>query len=273
MTIKAACIQLNAGADIAANLKDAAARVRDAAAQGAQFIATPENTCHMRMPATEKLKSSPAEDKHPALPLFSDLAKDTGAWILLGSVSIKIADDKIANRSYLFNDKGGIAAVYDKIHLFDVDLDGGETYRESATVKAGEKAITADTPFGRIGMTICYDVRFPHLYRTLAQAGANILTVPAAFTVPTGQAHWETLLRARAIENGAFVIAPAQCGVHDGGRGTYGHSMIINPWGDILAEGGDAPGIIMADIDLGAVDKARRSIPSLQHDRQYRLSS
>lgn len=273
MMLKAACIQLNAGPDIAANLKDAASLVRDAAGQGAQFIATPENTCHIRMPATEKLKSSPVEEKHPALPLFSELAKQTGAWLLLGSVSVKISDDKIANRSYLFNDKGAIAATYDKIHLFDVDLDGGETYRESATVKPGEKAITVDAPFGRIGMTICYDVRFPSLYRTLAQAGAGILTVPAAFTVPTGKAHWETLLRARAIENGAFVIAPAQCGTHDGGRGTYGHSLIISPWGDVLADGGDTPGIIMADLDLGAVDKARRSIPSLQHDRQYRLSS
>lgn len=271
MTFKAACIQLNAGPEIAANLKDAASLVREAASQGAQFIATPENTCHIRMPATEKLKSSPVAEKHPALPLFSGLAKETGAWLLLGSISVKISDDKIANRSYLFNDKGAIAATYDKIHLFDVDLDGGETYRESATVKPGGKAITADTPFGRIGMTICYDVRFAHLYRTLAQAGASILTIPAAFTVPTGKAHWETLLRARAIENGAFVIAPAQCGVHEGGRGTYGHSLIIGPWGDVLAQGGEAPGIIMADLDPGAVGKARGAVPSLRHDRDFRL--
>ncbi len=273
MMLKVACIQMNAGPDIAANLDSAAASIRNAAAQGAQFIATPENTCHMRASSADKLASALPEDRHPALPLFSDIAKETGAWILAGSLSIKVSDDKIANRSFLFNDKGGIAAVYDKIHLFDVDLAGGETYRESATVRPGEKAITADTPWGRLGLSICYDVRFPHLYRTLAQAGARILLVPAAFTVPTGQAHWHTLLRARAIENGAFVIAPAQCGVHDGGRETYGHSLIISPWGDIIAEGSTAPGVIMAEIDLTAAEKARQSIPSLQHDRQYRLSS
>lgn len=271
--VKAACIQLNAGPDIAANLKDAAALVREAAAGGARFIATPENTCHIRTPATAKLTSSPVEEKHPALPLFSGLAQETGAWILVGSVSVKIADDKIANRSYLFNDKGAVVAAYDKIHLFDVDLAGGESYRESATVKGGDRVILAESPWGRIGMTICYDMRFPHIYRTLAQGGANILAIPAAFTVPTGRAHWEVLLRARAIENGAFVIAPAQCGTHEGGRGTYGHSLIIGPWGEILAQGGDTPGVIMADINLDDVAKARTSIPSLQHDRQYKVSS
>ncbi len=273
MMLKAACLQLTAGPDIAANLKDAATLIRDAASQGARFIATPENTCHIRMPATEKLMSSPVEEKHPALPLLSELAQETGAWILLGSISVKISDDKIANRSYLFNDKGAIAAMYDKIHLFDVDLAGGEVYRESTTVQPGKKSVLADTPWGRVGLSICYDVRFPHLYRTLAQGGANILAVPAAFTVPTGKAHWETLLRARAIENGAFVLAPAQCGTHEGGRGTYGHSLIIGPWGDILAQGGDAPGIIMADLDMDAVAKARQSVPSLQHDRPYGFSA
>lgn len=269
--LKVACLQMNAGPVIADNLDYVQRHIIMAADQGVQFIATPENTCHMKFPQRDKLLSSLREEDHDALPLFTSLAKQKGVWILLGSLSIKIADDKIANRSYLIDDQGQIAATYDKIHMFDVDLKGGESYRESEIVHAGDRAVLADTPWGKVGMTICYDLRFPQLYRTLAQAGASILTVPAAFTVPTGQAHWETLMRARAIENGAYVIAPAQCGTHDGGRKTYGHSLIVGPWGDIISQGGDAPGLVIADLDMDAVAQARRSIPSLHHDRIFEM--
>lgn len=267
--VKTACIQLNAGPVIEDNLQAAQALIREAAAQGAQFIATPENTCHMRSPQSEKLKTAKPEDTHPGIPFFSELARELGVWLLAGSISIRLDDNRIANRSFLFSDSGQIAARYDKIHLFDVDLPTGESHRESALVRPGEKAVVAPLPWGKLGLSICYDLRFAYLYRDLAKAGASIISVPAAFTVPTGQAHWHTLLRARAIETGAFVIAPAQCGEHEGGRRTYGHSLIISPWGEILAEGGEEPGIVMADLDLELVAKARAAIPALKHDREY----
>lgn len=268
--MKVTCIQMNSGPEIGQNLADAEAFVREAAAQGAQFISTPENTCHILSPQSEKLKTAPAPKDHPARAKFAALAKELGVYILIGSVSVKVADDKIANRSLLFDSNGDIVAEYDKVHLFDVSLEGGESYRESAVVQAGEKLALAETNIGTLGLTICYDMRFPHLYRDLAHQGATVFSVPSAFTVPTGKAHWETLLRARAIENGAFVIAAAQCGEHHGGRKTYGHSMIIGPWGDVLAEGGEEAGIIMVEIDLEDVTRARKAIPSLQHDRAYR---
>lgn len=265
--VKTALIQLNSGPDIQGNLDVSSQMIREAASKGAQLICTPENTCHMRFPAEEKLKTARTAEDHPAIPHYGALAKELGIWLLIGSLSIKVADDKIANRSFLFSADGQIVATYDKIHLFDVDLPTGESHRESDNVQAGENAVVAETPFGKIGMSICYDVRFAYLYRKLAQMGASILTVPAAFTVPTGKAHWEVLLRARAIETGSFVLAPGQCGTHEGGRATYGHSLIIDPWGYILAEGGDVPGIIMADLDLSAAQKARNAIPALRHDR------
>ena len=269
---KLACIQTNSGPDIADNLAVITDYAKEAADKGAKFIATPENSCHMRFPPGEKLKTCPDADNHPALQDMPDLAKSLGVWLLLGSISVKVAPDKIANRSVLISDKGDIVATYDKIHLFDVDLKDGESYRESNNVRAGQKAVVSQTPWGKLGLSICYDVRFPHLYRTLAQSGAFMLTVPAAFTVPTGKAHWHTLLRARAIENGAYVIAPGQCGTHEGGRQTFGHSLIIDPWGSVLADGGDEPGIIMADIDPENVTKTRASIPSLQHDRAFQVT-
>lgn len=269
MTVRAACLQLNSGPVLQDNLPAAAALIREAAAQGAQFIATPENTCQIRHKAADKLATAQPEDQHTGLPLFSNLAQELGIWLLIGSMSVKLDDGRVANRSFMFSDKGEIVARYDKIHLFDVDLPTGESHRESDSVKPGEHAVIADTPFGKIGMSICYDLRFSYLYRDLAKAGASILTVPAAFTVPTGQAHWETLLRARAIETGSFVLAPAQCGEHEGGRKTYGHALIIGPWGEVLAEGGAEPGIVMADLDLDAVKKAREAIPALKHDRLY----
>ena len=270
--IKVACVQLNAGPDIGKNLDQAELHIRNAASQGASFVATPENTCHMIFPQSEKLNTSPKEEDHPALPKFSALAKELGITILIGSVSVlEDSGERIANRSFLFGSDGAIIGRYDKIHLFDVDLEKGESYRESDVVRAGEVSTLADAGDFKLGMSICYDVRFPYLYRELATNGAQILAVPAAFTVPTGKAHWKELLRARAIETGSFVIAPAQCGEHAGGRHTYGHSLIIDPWGEVLAEAGDDVGIIMADIDLDKVNKVRASIPSLKHTREYML--
>lgn len=264
---RAALVQINNGPDIQENLKVTEGLVRRAADQGAQLICTPENTCHMRFSSQDKLKSSLPEEGHPVLERLSGLAKEKKFWILIGSLTIKLSNTKVANRSFLIDDKGAVAARYDKIHLFDVDLPTGESHRESDAVQAGSRAVTAQTPWGKMGLSICYDLRFAYLYRKLAQAGAQILTVPAAFTVPTGRAHWEVLLRARAIETGSFVLAPAQCGKHEGGRETYGHSLIVAPWGEILTQGGEEPGIITSDIDMAAAAKARNAIPALKHDR------
>lgn len=271
--LKAGCIQLSSGPDIEQNLKLAAALVREAAGQGAQLIATPENTCHIRVPQSEKVKSCPVEAEHPALPLFSDLARDLGVCLVLGSISVKLESGKIANRSYVFDAHGAVVGQYDKIHLFDVDLPTGEKHRESEAVQAGDKAVVVDTSFARLGLSICYDLRFAALYRKLAQAGAEILLVPSAFTVPTGKAHWEVLLRARAIETGSFVMAPAQDGTHEGGRKTYGHSMVVGPWGEILAErSAPGPGVLLADLNLADSARARTAIPALKHDRAFSLS-
>ncbi len=269
--IRAACVQLCASDDVAANIRSVSALIRDAHGQGATFIATPENTNLMAPDSGTKLAKTFAEDADPALPAFRGLAAELGIWLLIGSLAIKVSETKTANRSFLIAPDGAIAARYDKIHLYDVDLANGERYRESRTVAGGAKAVTADLPFGRIGLTVCYDLRFPQLYRDLAQAGAFLLTIPAAFTATTGKAHWHVLLRARAIENGAFVLAPAQTGTHPGGRATFGHSLIVSPWGEILAEAGTEPGVIVADVDPAAAVAARAQIPSLRHDRDYVL--
>ena len=266
---KVACVQLNAGRDIAPNIAAASAPIRDAKAKGAQFILTPENTGMIEPKRALLLEKARAEAEHPAIPAFSALAAELGVWLLIGSLQIKLDAATCANRSFLFDDRGRVAARYDKIHMFDVDLKGGESYRESKTFRPGERAVVADTPWGKVGLTVCYDLRFAYLYRTLAQAGAGFLTVPSAFTVPTGQAHWQTLLRARAIETGSFVFAPAQCGEHAEGRKTYGHSLIVAPWGEILAEAGEEPGVITADIDPARVEEARAMIPALTHDRRF----
>ena len=209
------------------------------------------------------------ENEHPALPLFAALAQETGAWIVAGSLALATGGPKLAQRCYLFNPAGEIVAAYDKIHMFDADVGAGDSHRESASYEAGTRAVMAPTPWGNLGLTICYDMRFPHLYRALAKAGANIITVAAAFTVPTGQAHWHTLLRARAIETGCFILAAGQCGTHEGGRKTYGHSLIINPWGEILADAGEEKGLITATLNLDEVAAARTKLPSLQHDRVF----
>jgi predicted amidohydrolase len=266
---RAACVQLRSGEDVAANIRDAELLVREAAKTGAQFIATPENTSLMAADAGAKLDRSFDEGHDPALPVFASLARELGVWLLIGSLAIKVSAGKTANRSFLIAPDGAIRARYSKIHLFDVDLAGGESYRESSTVAGGDTAVVAETPWGLVGLTVCYDVRFPGLYRALANKGAFAFTVPSAFTVATGEAHWHVLLRARAIENGAYVIAPAQGGSHANGRKTYGHSVIIDPWGTVLAEAGTEPSVIFADIDPDLSREVRSKIPSLLHDRGF----
>jgi len=266
---KAACVQLRSSDDTRENIRTASALIREAKSAGAQFIATPENTTLMAPDGGAKIEKSFTQDADPALPAFRALTEELGIWLLVGSLAIKVSDTKTANRSFLIDPKGGIAAQYDKIHLFDVDLPSGEKYRESNTVAGGHRAALAETPWGKVGMTICYDLRFPQLYRALAKSGAFMLTVPSAFTETTGKAHWHTLLGARAIENGAFVIAPAQGGLHANGRRTFGHSLIIAPWGEVLAEAGTEPGVIVAEIDPARVADARSRVPNLQHDRAF----
>ncbi|MCW2235909.1 carbon-nitrogen hydrolase family protein [Azospirillum canadense] len=267
-SLKAACVQVNAGPEIGPNLLAAGDLVRRARDAGADFIAMPENVSLIVQGRAKVLERVKPEAEHPAVPFFADLARETGAWLLAGSLGILLEEGRVANRSYLFDSDGRIAATYDKVHMFDVDLKGGESYRESATFRPGDRAVVVNSPWGGVGLTICYDVRFAYLYRALAQAGARILTVPAAFTVPTGRAHWHVLLRARAIETGCFVIAPAQTGTHDQGRQTYGHSLIVSPWGEVLGDGGEEVGITVADLDLDRVEEARRMVPALTHDRE-----
>ena len=265
--IKAACVQLTSGPDIDENLRAAEGYIREAASQGARLIATPEMTDSIRRYTKDKL----AQASKKPIEHFSALAKELGIWLLGGSFAMKVGEEKLANRSMLFTPDGELRAYYDKIHMFDVTLSRSEFYRESSEYEAGSRAVIVDCDDFKLGMGVCYDLRFPHLWRDLAKGGADILCAPAAFTVPTGQAHWEILLRARAIETGSFVIAPGQFGEHEAGRQTYGHSMIINPWGEILAEKESGTGIITADLDLEEVQKARQKIPALTHDREYKL--
>lgn len=266
---KAALVQMRSSDDVAENIRDATQMIREAAAKGAHYIQTPENTCLMAPDGGAKLSLTFAEDADPALPAFRRLAETLGVWLHIGSLAIKVSATHVANRSFLISPKGEIAARYDKIHLFDVDLPNGEVYRESATVAPGDRLVTAELPWGRLGLSICYDLRFPHLYRAFGQGGSAFIAIPAAFTETTGQAHWHVLQRARAIENGCFVFAAAQGGTHANGRQTFGHSLIIGPWGEILAEGGKDPGVIMAEIDPGAVAAAHGRVPSLRHDRAF----
>jgi predicted amidohydrolase len=269
MILRVACVQMNAKPDLAANLEEVEHWIRAAHADGAQFIATPENTSGMYSNRASLIAAALPEANHPAILKFAELARETGAWLLAGSLSILLDSGKLANRSLLFAPSGDIAARYDKIHMFDADPLDGQAYRESATFEPGTEAVVTETAFGRLGLTICYDVRFPALFNALAQADASIITVPAAFTVPTGKAHWHVLLRARAIETGAFIIAPGQTGEHAGGRLTFGHSLIISPWGEILADGGEAEGFAAADCDMAGVAKARKMIRSLHHARPF----
>lgn len=266
--IRAACVQMRSGVEVAPNIAAAAALIREAAGKGATFIATPEMTNLLDIrPGMARPKIVEQDD----IPLhaFQALAAELRVTLLIGSLAVTLeGEERFANRSFLIGQDGGVIAHYDKIHMFDVEVGDGQSYRESRAYRPGEAAMLAAAPFGKVGMTICYDLRFPHLYRRLAQAGAEILTIPAAFTRVTGEAHWHVLVRARAIETGSFVIAPAQGGKHEDGRETFGHSLIVAPWGDVLAEAGGAePGIILADLDLDEVAKARGRIPSLGNDR------
>ena len=260
---------MRTGLDVAANVTAASALIREAKAQGCHFAATPEMTSLFEAESDALFAKVKPEQDDLALKAFRALAQETGLWLLIGSLPIKVAERQCANRSFLIDPKGQVRATYDKIHMFDVDLPGGEVYRESKNYRPGERAVVADLPWGKLGLSVCYDLRFPHLYRALAKAGASFLTIPAAFTHTTGMAHWHVLQRARAIETGCFVIAPAQGGNHENNRHTFGHSLIIDPWGQILAEGGTDPGIIWADIDPARVTEARTRVPALRHDREF----
>ena len=267
----AACVQFTAGPDPEANLKTVTGLVRQARDAGAGFIATPEVSNFIESGKRRRDKARREADDL-FLAGMRDLARETGAWILVGSMVIdpgESGEERLANRSFLVDAAGGIVARYDKIHMFDIDLPGGESYRESNAYRPGGGTVVAETPWGKLGMTVCYDVRFPHLYRSLAHAGAEFLSVPSVFTVPTGTAHWHVLLRARAIENACFVFAPAAWGEHAGGRRSYGHSLIVDPWGRVLADGGEGVGIVTAEIDPAEIAKARGMVPSLTHDRNF----
>ncbi len=269
-TFIAALIQTTSGRDPVLTMDAILPQISEAAASGTQFVMLPE-TVGMMEPNPELLREKARpESETLALDQLRAAAAKAGVWMLIGSLVVRFEDaGKLANRSFLVDAAGDIQARYDKIHLFDVELASGERYRESANYRPGENLVTTDTPWGCLGMSVCYDLRFPHLYRALAQRGAGFLTVPSAFTRPTGKAHWHTLLRARAIENGCFVFAPAQCGEHEGGRQTYGHSLIVDPWGEVIADGGDKPGIVMAKIDGARVTAVRDQVPSLRHDRDF----
>ena len=267
--LRIACVQVNAQLDMDANIAVACDLVDQAADAGADLIGLPENVALMAASEEERLENAYRPADHPALKAFADVARRKGVWLQAGSVAALRADGALANHGFLFDDRGRVAADYEKIHMFDVDLPDGSRYRESAMFRPGDTAVLARTPWGPLGMTICYDLRFPHLYRDLAKAGAAMLTAPSAFTRVTGEAHWEVLLRARAVECGAVVFAPCQTGDHPGGRRTFGHSLIVGPWGDVLADAGADVGYCMAEVDLGEVAKARATIPALDHDRPY----
>ena len=270
----AGVVQLQSGRNPNENFRVASALIQEAANRGADFVLTPENTLLMEHEPALFWQNIAPEEANPQVAAFMELARQLKIWLNIGSIAIRVSENKAANRSYLINPDGYVIATYDKIHLFDVDLGNGESYRESDLYTGGNKAVLAMTPWGRLGMSICYDLRFPALYRRLAKAGASFLAIPAAFTKVTGQMHWHILNCARAIENGCFVLSAAQCGRHENGRETYGHSLIIDPWGQILAEAKDnSPGIIMAEIDTSLVTQMRRNLPSIHHDRLFQLES
>jgi predicted amidohydrolase len=268
-SVRVACLQLNSGSDYAANLAALDRSMREAAAGGAQFIFSPEYV--LMMDGSGRVMREKALDAagEPAVSTLAALSRELGVWHLAGSLTLKSDDGRMFNRSVLFSDRGEAVAAYDKIHMFDATLPSGTVIRESSAYRPGERAVIAETPWGRLGMTVCYDLRFPHLYRALAQRGALMLAIPSSFQRETGKAHWHTLLRARAIENASFVIAAALCGDHPGKRMTYGHSLVVDPWGEVLVDGGESPGVIYADLDLSRVEAVRAMLPSLVHDRPY----
>lgn len=264
-------IAMRSGLVPAENVAQASALIEEASRRGAQYVLTPEMTNVMVLGRERLLAAVVPEEQDPSLASFRALARRLGIFLHIGSLAVRVSPDKAANRSILIDPNGEIVARYDKIHMFDVDLSGGESYRESRTFRPGELAVVADLPWGRLGLSICYDLRFPALYRALAEGGASFFAIPSAFTRQTGEAHWHVLLRARAIENGCFVFAAAQGGRHENGRETYGHSLVVDPWGRVLAEGGTEPGVVVADVDPVEVTTARARIPSLQHGRRFEL--
>ena len=270
--LKVACIQTNSKSDPNINIREVSSLIRAARSNGAELITTPE-VVGMLEPNREKaLNKAQPEHYHGVLREFRALSRDLAIWLLIGSISIKLSNGKLANRSFLINPDGQIIARYTKIHMFDVEVNDGSIYRESATYQPGTSACLARTPWGLVGLTVCYDIRFPALYRDLAKAGAKIIFIPSAFTEVTGEAHWHILQRARAIENGCFIVSAAQTGMHEQNRKTFGHSIIVDPWGNILADADKDVGFITADLDLNLVDEVRKKIPSLTHDREYSKS-
>lgn len=274
-TVPIALIQTRTPTGPAAAFAHVEPLIREAAVGGAKLILTPEGTNFLIQDRARREAVLETQDRDEAVLKLRDLARELGVWLLIGSAIVRSGhegDDRAANRSLLIDDRGEVVATYDKLHVFDVDLPTGERWRESASVRPGDAAVVADTPWGRLGLSICYDIRFPQLYRALAKAGAAMIAVPAAFTVPTGEAHWETLLRARAIETGAFALAPAQAGAHEDGRRTWGRSTVVAPWGEVIAKlDHDEPGVLLATLDLEAVERARRAVPQLSHDRAFGL--
>jgi deaminated glutathione amidase len=268
---KAAMIQMRSGLTPAANVDSAVKLIGEAKGAGADYVQTPEMTNILAAKREQLFGAITSEDQDASLSAFRELARQHRIYVHVGSLAIKASPEKAANRAFLIDPRGEIVARYDKIHMFDVDLARGESYRESNNYRPGELAVSADLPWGRLGVTICYDLRFPHLYRALAEGGASFLAIPSSFTKQTGEAHWHVLMRARAIENGAFVFAAAQGGAHENGRETYGHSMIVDPWGRVLAEGDTEPGVVIAEIDPAEVAAVRARIPSLQHGRRFEL--
>jgi len=270
-TFKAAMIQMRSGLKPGANIDDAVRMIGEAKSAGADYVLTPEMTNILAAKREQLFSAIVDEEADTSLATLRELARKLGIYVHIGSLAIKLSHDRAANRSFLVDSKGDIVARYDKIHMFDVDLADGESYRESRNYRPGELGVLTDLPWGRLGLTVCYDLRFPALYRALAEAGATMLAIPSAFTKQTGEAHWHVLIRARAIENGCFVFAAAQGGKHENGRDTYGHSLIVDPWGRIIAEGGTEPGVVMAEIDPAEIAKARVRIPSLQHGRRFEI--
>lgn len=268
----AALVQMRTGLLPEPSLEQGTRLIREAVAQGANYVQTPEVSNMMQLNRTALFEHLKSEEEDASLKAYRALAQELKIHLHIGSLALRFSDDKAVNRSFLIGPEGNILASYDKIHMFDIDLPGGESYRESANYQPGETAVISDLPWGRIGLTICYDVRFPALYRALAETGAAFISVPSAFTRKTGEAHWHTLLRARAIETGCFVFAAAQCGLHENKRETFGHSLIIDPWGEILAEGGVEPGVVLARVDPARVETVRSTIPSLQHGRRFSVA-
>lgn len=267
---RAGLVQMCSGRDVERNVLDATTHIRAAARGGAQYVQTPEITTLMETDRARLFVAVWPEEGNPVLAHFRALARELKIHLHIGSMGIAVAADRLANRGFLIGPTGAILARYDKIHMFDVQLPGGEVYRESKNYRPGEVAPVVDLPWGPLGVTICYDLRFAYLYRALAKAGARYLAIPSSFTVPTGKAHWHVLMRARAIETGCWVLAAAQAGRHEVGRETYGHSLVVSPWGEVVAEAdGVTPGVIFADIDPAKVDEARGRVPALEHDRAF----